>query len=235
DPLDRLTEVQYFPDFNAKGTYTLFQLVWIGDRLVGYWQTDQPGGVTSKRYVGTDETGRPIDMFSWPSSGDATRIWAVNPFAWGEMQIWPLGAGIFQPVLFAGQYIDDWTVVTLADGVTTHRPGLVWNGYRTYDPFTGGYLQLDPLAARTWSYYLYADNNPVSSDDPTGRATWDGGEWDGEGETIVIEGTSPEEDTIEPIWWGQDPFPTSPCVTVECLVPTPPGGGYGDDAHCSRH
>ena len=42
-----------------------------------------------------------------------------------------------------------------------YRPGIALNGFRTYDPFTGSYLQPDPLAASSRSAYVYADSNPA--------------------------------------------------------------------------
>jgi RHS repeat-associated protein len=167
DALDRLTEIRHTPDISSPATYSVFQLFWLGDRLVLYWQTDYPSATTSKRYVGTDESGRPIDLWSWPANGDAARVWAVNPSAWG-VDTNLVGPNVFQPILFAGQYQDTETVAWQNDGVTPHRPGVVLNGRRTYDPFTGSYLQPDPKLARTWVSYVYADGNPVGKSDPTG-------------------------------------------------------------------
>jgi hypothetical protein len=142
DPLDRLTEIRYTPSTASSSTYTVFQLLWLGGRLTGYWQTDYPSATTSKRYVATDETGRPMEMWSWPSSGNATQVWAINPSAWGfDTNL--VGPNVFQPVLFAGQYQDTETVALLSDGATVHRPGLVLDSERTYDAFTGSYLQVD--------------------------------------------------------------------------------------------
>lgn len=152
DPLDRLSEVRYTPDTATPTTYQLFQLFWIKDRLVAYWQTDYPAVTTSKRYVGTDETGRPIDMINWPASGNCLRVWSINPDAWGVDTVLT-GSSVFQPILFAGQYKDDETSAWHNDGVTRHRPGVVLNGYRTYDPWIGGYLQggIPPSARRSES------------------------------------------------------------------------------------
>ncbi len=119
----------------------------------------------TKRYVGSDETGRPVDMICW-GVGNCPRVWAINPSAWGNDKVL-IGAGIFQPLVFAGQYRDDETVAWQNDGVTVARPALVWNHARTYDPFTGGYLQVDPKLPQTWSGYGYASGNPVGSIDPT--------------------------------------------------------------------
>jgi hypothetical protein len=49
------------------------------------------------------------------------------------------------------------------------RPGLSDNRYRTYDPFSGTYLQVDAAVDQTWTPYVYAEHNPVSNTDSTGR------------------------------------------------------------------
>lgn len=56
----------------------------------------------------------------------------------------------------------------LDDGTTVHRPGIALNGFRTYDPWTGSYLQVDPLVDSTWSTYVYADSDPVGKADDSG-------------------------------------------------------------------
>jgi RHS repeat-associated protein len=142
-----------------------------------------------------------------------------------------LGMTIFQPLLFAGQYQDSETVSYQNDGVTIHRPGLTLNGFRTYDPFTGSYLQVDPLLDSTWSTYVYVAGNPVGKEDPTGLE-WDGGPEDDEGEVIVIEGDDPV--VVEPGWFVNDPYGPN--------VRPPPGvggsggtsGGTGDPNPSSR-
>jgi RHS repeat-associated protein len=170
DALDRLTEVRYTPDSTVPATYSLFQLFWLGDRMVAYWQTDYPAATTTARYVGTDESGRPIDMICWnaPSNhGNCPRVWAVNPSAWGfDTNV--VGPGVYQPLLFAGQYVDAETAAYENDGVTVHRPGVALNGYRTFDAFAGSYLQVDPMASETRSSYLYVWSDPVGGSDRLG-------------------------------------------------------------------
>src|SRR5262249_42460385 len=152
-------EIRYTPNISVPAVYSTYQLIWLNDLLVAYWQTDNPSGTTSKRYVEFDETGRPVRMHSW-APGNSQVVWAINPEAWGNDRV-IIGQNVFQPIVFAGQYRDPETAATLDDGVTVQRPGLVLNGHRTYDPFTGSYLQLDPLVKETWSPYSYAENNPV--------------------------------------------------------------------------
>ncbi len=174
DPYDRLTEVRYTPDASTSSTYSVFQLFWLADRLTFYWQTDYPSVTTSKRYVATDEAGRPIKMWSWPTSGSTANVWAINPSAWGMDQNL-VGPTVFQPLVFAGQYQDLETSAFQDDGSTIHRPGVALNGYRTYDVAAGSYLQFDPLAHATWSTYAYANSNPVGNIDPLGLMTDSGG------------------------------------------------------------
>jgi YD repeat-containing protein len=160
DASNRLSEVRYTPDISSSSTYSLFQLFWLNGRLTLYWQTDYPSATTSRRYVGTDESGRPIDMISWPSSGNAARVWAINPNAWAfDTNV--VGSTVYQPILFAGQYQDSETVAVQNDGTTTHRPGVAVDRRRTYDSFMGSFLQIDPMVERTWEPYVYAHSNPV--------------------------------------------------------------------------
>lgn len=56
---------------------------------------------------------------------------------------------------FAGQYTDT-------------ESGLIWMRARFYDPATGQFISVDPLADSTFQPYAYADNNPVLFTDPTG-------------------------------------------------------------------
>ncbi|MGE0550196.1 MAG: hypothetical protein AB7O24_10095 [Kofleriaceae bacterium] len=142
DALDRLTEVKYTPDTTSPLTYSLFQLFWLDDRLVMYWQTDYPSVTTSKRYVGTDETGRPIDMMDWPSSGSAARIWAINPSAFGH-DTPSVGGIVYQPILLPGQYRDQETRAFFDDATTIHRSDIVLETSRSYDAFVGGFLQVN--------------------------------------------------------------------------------------------
>lgn len=167
DAVDRLAEVRYTPDTSAATTYSLFQLIWLDQKLIAYWQTDYPSVTTSKRYVATDEVNRPVDMMSWPASGPAARVWTINADAWGNDTVL-VGGSVFQPILFAGQFKDEETTSWLNDGMTRHRPSVVLNGFRTYDPWIGSYIQIDPLLISTWSSYVYVNSNPISKLDPTG-------------------------------------------------------------------
>ncbi len=167
DAVDRLTEVRYTPDISSSGTYSVFQLFWLGNTIVAYWQTDAPSSTVSKRYVVSDELGRPLQLWNWPSSGDSTRVWAINPNAWGQ-DTNIVGPSVYQPILFSGQYQDVETAAYENDGATVHRPPLALNRFRTYDPLLGAYIQFDPRTPKTWSSYLYVSGNPIGRKDPKG-------------------------------------------------------------------
>ena len=167
DASDRLAEIRYTPNTASPATYSLFQIFWLGTRPVMYWQTDYPAATATKRYIDTDEIDRPLEMWTWPATGNGTRVWAINPSAWGFDKN-TVGPTVFQPLLFAGQYKDNETVALLNDGATIHRPGVVLNGFRTYDPFIGGYLQVDPLLDQSLSSYGYVWSDPIGKTDPMG-------------------------------------------------------------------
>jgi RHS repeat-associated protein len=169
DALDRLTEFRYIPDISNPSSYSIFQIAWLGHRPVAYTQTDYPGPTVSKRYTVSDEMDRIIAMWSWPATGDATKVWAINPDAWAADKI-VTGASILQPLVFAGQY-QDWDTYTYSNdaNATMHEYALSLNGTRTYDPFAGAYLQVDPEAEQSRSSYVYAGSDPVDGIDPQGN------------------------------------------------------------------
>jgi RHS repeat-associated protein len=236
DALSRLSEVRYTPDTSVATTYSVFQLFWLGDRLVAYWQTDYPSATTSKRYVGTDESGRPVQMECW-AAFDCGTVWTINPDAWGSDKVlW--GGSFYQPILFAGQYQDKETVAPQNNGTSPHRPGVVLNGFRTYDPWTGSYLQVDPLVDGTWSPYIYVNSDPVGKRDPAGLATnlqwsdgftgfdteckWSQGPWGVEGTSACFLAVDDkprlpgfcraEKDPQACTWvWSQQPVPQGCC------------------------
>lgn len=215
DPLGRLTEIRYVPDVTDAGTYSLYEIVWLGHRPVAYIQSDYPGPTVSKRYTVTDETDRVIAMWSWPASGDATRVWAIDPDAWGE-DATVVGSSMLQPLVFAGQY-QDWETYTYSDfSGTMHEYALNLNGARTYDPFVGAYLQTDPLVDATRSSYVYVDGDPVGRSDPDGRKG--SNPWGTSTETIQITGE------VSTCWDVDCGFPASP--------PQPPGPPLSGNVLC---
>jgi RHS repeat-associated protein len=63
------------------------------------------------------------------------------------------------PLEFAGQYKDT-------------ESGLYWLRARYYDPSTGSFTSVDPLASATKAIYKYAGNSPSNATDPTGQKTY---------------------------------------------------------------
>jgi RHS repeat-associated protein len=92
---------------------------------------------------------------------DAT-TWAVN-----KRYTSPFGADRGQPLY--GPWPDDKGFLGKPADTTT---GLTHIGAREYDPGIGQFLSVDPLLtvaeAQSLNGYTYADNNPVTSADPTG-------------------------------------------------------------------
>jgi hypothetical protein len=160
DAFDRLTEIKHTPDIASPSTYSIYQLAWLDDRLILYWQIDYPNATVSRRYVHTDETGRAVEMYSWPGVANAARVWAINPDAW-RMDTSLLGTAVFAPVVSAGEYRDIETIAYTSGGAE-HRPAIILGRRRAYDPFAGTYLQAD---SGSWGMqsYVFAANNPVTS------------------------------------------------------------------------
>ena len=167
DALDRLTEIKYTPNTAVSTTFSLFQIAWLDQRPIMFTQTDYPSVIVGRRYTVTDETNRVIALWNWPPTGNASKLWAINPNAWAYDQPAAVGSTYVQPLVFPGQYFDAETFTVTSAG-TRYEPALSLNGHRTYDPFTGGYLQVDPLVDVTRSSYLYADSDPVAKSDPSG-------------------------------------------------------------------
>jgi RHS repeat-associated protein len=169
DRFDRLIQTKHTPDIATSNTYSIFQWYWLGDLAFLYYQIDYPAATTTRRYLHHDEMGRPLAAWSWPTSGDSARVWEVDPglFGWDEVTV---GASIYQPIRFPGQLYDEDSEAWADDtGAKLKRPGICYNRFRSYDSFTGGFLQVDPLVASTWEPYTYAGHDCVQCADPSGR------------------------------------------------------------------
>jgi RHS repeat-associated protein len=169
DQFDRLIEIKHVPDIDSSSTYTVFQFYWIDNQPVAYWQIDDAGGspTTTRRYWHTDEINRPLEVWTYPTGGaTATRVWAINPdlFGWDDIVT---GSSVYQPLRFPGQYFDEETV-SWENSTDPARPALHYNWHRTYDPYTGTYVQVDPMVEDTWEAYNYVGQNPVEMVDRTG-------------------------------------------------------------------
>jgi hypothetical protein len=76
-------EVKHIPDIDSSSSYSIYQFFWVGDRPVAYFQIDYPGATTTRRYFHADDINRPLQAWSWPTSGDASRVYAIQPDAFG--------------------------------------------------------------------------------------------------------------------------------------------------------
>ncbi len=199
DVFDRLVSVKHTPDISSPSTYTLYEFYWIDSRPVAYYQTSYPSVTTARRFTHADELNRPVDVWSWPGTGDAERVWAINPdlFGWDEIVVGNLWyAPVYQPLRFPGQYVDVETESQINGrmGPVAVRPPLHENRHRTYDPYTGTYLQVDPKVEDTWEAYNYVEQNPVMFADPWGNAPIKPGMPYGRFELTVLGGLRFEED-----------------------------------------
>ncbi len=139
DPQDRIIEIKYVPDISATSTYSLYQFYWLDKRLVSYFGTDSPSGTTGRFFAHSDESNRPLEIMDWPSTGDASVVWAINPdvFGWDTL----ITGSIFQPFRLNGAYFETSTLAR-KDAFTIHRPELVTERGAIYDPLAESFLQL---------------------------------------------------------------------------------------------
>jgi RHS repeat-associated protein len=140
------------------GTGALIQeTVWLNDTPVA---TLRPNGASvSLYYVHTDHLNTPRRV-SRPSDNVIVWRWDSDPFGTTAANEDPDG----DSVLFAynlrmpGQYFDA-------------ESGANYNYFRDYDPYTGRYIQSDPIGLGGGiNTYAYVGGNPVGYSDPTGLA-----------------------------------------------------------------
>lgn len=165
----RLVETRHIPNIASPSTYSLHQFYWLEGRPIMSQQTNYPSTSTWRRYMHGNELHVPLDSWLWPASGDSTRAQAFQDDAsgWQNRHI----GGYYQPFMFPGMHMDEESTAWGEDGSGNEervRPQLYDNGARTYDPLTGGYLQVDPMVGDTWQSYAYASHNPIGRTDPGG-------------------------------------------------------------------
>lgn len=148
DTEDRLSEVKYS---NGGTAFTTFQFYWLGRRPVAFVATDSPSGTVARYFIHADETNRPLEVFTWPTSGDATFVWGVNPDAFGWDRVTSSSIS-YQPLRMNGMYYEENTTATKVASGALDRPPLLADRSATYDPMTATYL----LQVGAWPDESYA-------------------------------------------------------------------------------
>ena len=124
------------------------------------WFNGQPVGtlINGKLYyVRSDHLGTPRSI---ARSSDNAEVWRWDSDPFGNLAPTnPIpAAAITYNLRFAGQQYDRYS-------------GYFYNWMRDYDPFTGRYLQADPIGlGGGLSRYAYVGGNPLSYSDPAGLA-----------------------------------------------------------------
>ena len=131
----------------SSGTHVAGAQDRVDRRAIAYWQTDYPLATVSRRYLHSDANGRALEAWSWPSSGTATQVWAIDPDAFGWDRV-TVGSSVYQPLRADDgmRYEEtETTAITNSGGLGTGprnlRPRLHLEDGRAYDPFVGSYLQ----------------------------------------------------------------------------------------------
>jgi RHS repeat-associated protein len=137
-------------EYNATGKSPL-ETIYLGDMPVAL----NNNGTTYFIHADYRNTPRQIDN----AAGQAVWLWNPQPFGDNLPNNNPSGLGAFTYNLrFPGQYYDS-------------ESGFFYNYYRTYDPASGRYLEVDPLGlASGINPYIYAYANPLRWVDPLGLA-----------------------------------------------------------------
>lgn len=120
----------------------------VGQSTPVYLHSDQLG---STRVV-TDSGAHPLVTFGYDAYGRTT----TTPLATLTGVSVP---SFITPIQYAGAYTD------------TAAGGLQYLRARWYDPGTGSFISVDPLAQITGQRYAYANGDPVDAADPTGLMT----------------------------------------------------------------
>jgi RHS repeat-associated protein len=133
------------------------ETVWMDDVPV---VTLRPNGAgVSVFYVHTDHLNTPRRL-SRPADNLVVWKWNSDPFGTDAANEDPDGdsALVAYDLRFPGQYFDG-------------ERGVNYNYFRDYDPYSGRYLQSDPIGLDGGiNTYAYVGGNPLSYSDPTGLA-----------------------------------------------------------------
>ena len=129
------------------------EIVYLGDMPLALLRDT---GTATTWYIHADYRNAPRQIDN--GAKQAVWLWTPRPFGDNLPNNNPNNLGAFGfSWAFPGQYFDGETSTS-------------YNGYRTYWPTLGHYLQADPigLAGGSFSTYAYVDGNPISETDPEG-------------------------------------------------------------------
>ncbi len=165
DQYDRLIQAKHTPNVATSTTYSVYQWYWLGQTAFLYYQLDYVSDslqTTTRRYLYGDERGRPLVVWSWPTSGNTTRVWEVEPglFGW---DIATIGSAVYQPIRREGQLYDKDNDALAFDGSGNRlvkRPGISFHGRGPYDSFAAAYLTAIPTDMSLY-VQVYGEGNPI--------------------------------------------------------------------------
>lgn len=170
----------------TSGTFTVTEdFYWLGSQPIMINLIYSTGGGNRRFYQG-DEQGRPYRMTEWPMDGtDASVAWVgeIGGFGWDNCIGGNCGT-TFPGFRFPGMFCDQQPAINLwVGGVQTKTRADLCHDIRagrTYDPFTGTYLQsgLPTIGTGIASAYGRAWQNPV--DAPAGTVQPRSLKYDGE-------------------------------------------------------
>jgi RHS repeat-associated protein len=126
--------------------------IWLGDLPIGV--VDTVGGTSAINYVTADGLNTPRAIAD--KSGRTIWTWSVVGNPLGEQPPTSTTGYVYNP-RFPGQYFDQET-------------GFNYNVFRSFDPTTGRYTQVDPMgfAGGQPGLYPYGNNNPLMYADSLG-------------------------------------------------------------------
>lgn len=135
------------------------EIVWLDDIPIATMRTGTGGGI-GFFYIHTDNLNTPVRL-TRTSDNVVMWRWDHDPYGAGtpDEDAEGNGAFVFFNSRFPGQVYDG-------------ESGLHYNYFRDYDPYTGRYLESDPIGLRGGANtYAYVLNNPISRIDPRGLQT----------------------------------------------------------------
>jgi hypothetical protein len=202
---DRLIEVKVVPNIADTSTYTVYNFYWLGEHPVASWATSFPSATTARYFMHTDEANRVLEVYDWPSSGDATLVWGINPdiFGWDSAAV----GTIYQPLRMSNSLLLENTGAYKDSNSVLNRPTLLIDRGRVYDPMTESFVTR--VGEFPGEPFTFGDHNPTSLG--TAIAPQDRGSKAG----AVCRGNVASTD--------RDLAPPSDNSVI--LLPTSPGGG----------